>query len=203
MKQLLGKTSAVVFLVMGCVGLVAAAFLSNPLTIHNNTVTTGEAAIKFCDTVDLNKWTNSMSPMTVLGGMLPGEERDLYAGRTIYIGNDGGSLSGVLGGSQCNGYAVDANSSNVKLKVIPTVEISEESCPSAIAADLALTVEIAGQSLGYHTIQELTTNTVPVDLLLLPNTTGRFKVTVRFSSTSQAQAQSCAFTMKLVGRQEI
>ncbi len=183
------------------IGIAYAAFVSNALSISNNSITSGEAAIKFCDTVAANQWTTSMNPFTSLNRMIPGEERDVYAGRNIYVGNDGGSLQGVLGSGQCNGYLTAANQSNTPLKIIPTLQFSNDDCPAAAAAETLVRINLADQSSGFQPVSYWATNNTPVNLTLTANNTAHLQVSAKLDPSAVTQTAHCNFSLNLTGQQ--
>lgn len=98
MKKKLLKSiiSLAVVLALGA-GATYALFTSNTVTISNNTLTTGEAAIKLCNADGTNNWKTSVNPSFTLADMIPGGEGELSEGMRIYLGNDGGGLDAIWG----------------------------------------------------------------------------------------------------------
>lgn len=182
-------------------GIAYGIYLSNVVTISNNTVTTSEASLKMCDATGINRWNTSLNPSMTLSNMVPGEERDVFAGRTLKIGNDGGALDQVSGTSQCNGYTAPLGHSAVSLRIVPTVVYTVESCQGSIANDIQLKFDIDSQTSGYKSLQSWSTNSQELSQLLTPNATGTLKAYAQLASTSTVQNGNCAFTIALTGRQ--
>lgn len=199
-KQQLTSVVTIVLSIIFGTGLAYAVFVSNTISISNNTITAGEAAIKFCDTVDANKWTTAMNPVTTLAGMIPGESRDVYAGRNIYIGNDGGQLTSLLGSNLCNGYLATASASNTSLKITPTLQISAESCPTAMADTTLLKLELGSEAVT-KTVSQWVANSSPFEQVFTPNSTLHFQATASYDQAATTQAVGCSFVLHFSGSQ--
>lgn len=184
-------------------GAAYAFYLSNTVSIGNNTVTTSEAAIKVCDVTGNNRWTTSMSPALNLSAMVPGEERDAFAGRIMYVGNDNSSLETAAGGSRCTTYdtSVPREQSTVAMKLVPTLAWANESCPISLANDLQVKIDVDTASSGFKTLQTWSSNAADVGSQLAPNSASQFKVYTQLASGSTVQNGSCTFTINLTGKQ--
>jgi hypothetical protein len=198
-KKMLILATVILSIIFGT-GFAYALFTSNVLSISNNSITAGEAAIKFCDTVDTNAWTTNMNPATTLAGMVPGEEREVYGGRNIFIGNDGGQLANVLGSGWCTSYQSTVNNSTVSLRIVPNLELTSDTCPTGMADTIQLRLTFGSQSLT-KTISAWAANTAPFDAPLLPNAAQSFHAYAQYDTTATTQAAACNFNVHFTGLQ--
>src|SRR3989344_7439758 len=121
-KKLLMSVSSLVTVLAVGVGATYALFTSNPVTISETTVNTGDATIKLCNATGANNWRNSISGFTVDGLVPDGPEKEVTLGASVYVGNDhGGFATAVDGGATCGAYFDTAGTSNVDMKMVPSV----------------------------------------------------------------------------------
>ncbi len=200
-KKLSYQIVLVVFAVVCGCGAVYAAFVSNTVTIANNTLTTGEAAIKICDYTGSNSWTTSLSPSLNLDNVAPGEERELFPDRDIEVGNDGGYLDQALTNNRCPSYALTPNRTQTVLAIVPIVNLLSPDCPSTLATDISLRFDFNGTSSSAKTLLDWSTNHQLIGDALRPNTASQLKVFAALAPDSSSQNASCTFTINLTGQQ--
>jgi hypothetical protein len=135
--------------------------------------------------------------------MIPGEERDAFAGRIMYVGNDNSSLETAAGGSRCTTYdtSMPREKSTVVMKVVPTLAWASETCPNSLANDLQVKIDVDTATSGYKTLQTWSSNVTDVGSQLAPNAASQFKVYTQLASGSTVQNGSCTFTINLTGKQ--
>lgn len=198
-KIWISATSIVSVIALGA-GATYALFTSNTVTLSNNTITTGEAAIKVCNATVGDQWDNSLATNFTLDGMVPGAaERQLTDGTTLFVGNDEGSLDNNLGGD-CTTYngAIQSNSS-INVKLVPQIVLN--SCPAAVADELELRFVIGGVDSGYGDITFWTTNAGVYGVQLDPDDTGLVQVYSQLPASATQQGETCTFDITFQGQQ--
>lgn len=202
-----------------------AAFTSNSVTISASTLSTGTAEIKLCqaDTAGMHDWRTTVAPGLTLSNLTPAANTsdpgtELTATKSILLGNDGGTLPASAGSfpGTCNTYGEAAGSSDVAMRILPTVVVS--SCSSAdMAGQLELRFALANSDettqvaeSDWKTLTTWGTNTTVMDqvgsstdFVMTPNQVQQVKVFGRLKSTatSATQGQSCTFNIVLTGQQ--
>ena len=190
-----------------CVAVVYATFISNSIDIANNTVSTGQAALKLChaESSELpagqNGWVTSVTPYLNANNMAPGEERNLLGSQTILIGNDSGYLDALPAGDPCGHYGEPSSLSSTALKLTPTVSFTEESCPDPLATNIKVRFDVKGIDTGYKTLNSWKTNTTSVEPVFEIGQSGRLGIFSQLSTTATVQNGICNFAIHLVGKQ--
>lgn len=199
------KTIKIALAVVGLVslsgGLVYAYFISNTISIQGNQVSSGEAAVKLCDSA-VAGWTTSVTKNFDLGRLLPGQERNLMADNTtLLIGNDNGSLSDAA--APCNAYIDRSVASNTPLRFVPRVAYNAEVCSESAINDFKLRFEVDGIDTGYRSLAEWQTNDAVVEPIFQPGQFGNLKTFVQLNPESTQHNASCPFDLNLVARQAV
>lgn len=180
-----------------------ASFVSNTVTIGSNTVTTGEASLKLCDTGDKNQWLTGINPNLALSRMKPDEERDLLGQRAVYVGNDNGLLAANFTNGQCQQYGEIASNSNTAVRLVPTVVIQSDACPAPLPSQIKLRFNLNDQVSEYKTLTSWSTNTTAYEPVANPGSATRLNIFAQLSSTASVQNERCQFTINLTGKQAL
>lgn len=198
-KLLMSISSLVAVLVIGA-GVTYALLTSNTATISATTLTTGTATIKLCKNTGANDWRNSVSGFTV-GGLVPGVEKEVTAGEVVYIGNDDGALDTAFGTSVCDSYSDAAGTSDVDMKMVPSVSITSCSDPS-LEDDISLRFEIGLTDSGYGSLSFWAApNTTPYGDTVVINGTQLVKIFATLDLTSEIAGGTCTFDTNFSGEQ--
>lgn len=200
-KQIIRSAAIVVTTIGLSASATYASFTSNQVTVPDSRLTTGQAAIKICEVSANNNWGNSIEPSTNLSQLIPDEERELFANREIYIGNDNGQLATSLDQEKCSGYSEAANLSTTPLRLMPTVSFATENCPESLPTHIRLRFELDGIDTGYRTLNSWLTNTTQYGAVVLPGFNVGVKTFAQLSSSATTQDLSCLFGIQFNGKQ--
>lgn len=194
-----------------------ALFTTDPVTISSSTLSTGEATAKLCNaSSDGSKtWKASISPALTLDSLLPGApESELTGGKTLFFGNDGGTLpTSATNASACTAYEPTGSegSSDINMKVIPTV--ANVVCPTGFETlsddiDLKFTFDDGVNPATSSSTKSLTGtsswsgNTSTTGPVLSPNQAYQVKIFAKLAASVTAQNKTCTFDINFVGKQQ-
>src|SRR3989338_7009653 len=119
-KLWMSISSLAAVLVIGA-GVTYALLTSNTATISATTLNTGTATIKLCNSTGENDWRNLISGFTVDGLVPGGPEKEVTDLVEIFVGNDNGGLDTALGVDVCDSYFDAAGTSDVDMKIVPSL----------------------------------------------------------------------------------
>lgn len=175
-----------------------AVFTASPVTVANNTISTGSVNSALCDKADGN-WKSSIVNSFSIRHLIPGEEneQELTADKNIYVGNDGGNLISEI---TCPHYAGTSGHSDISLRFIPKVNFT--SCTEEARDSIRLDFDM-GEILrsGYKTLREWSANGDPEGPVYQVNQARNIKVYAALDINSQMQNTTCQFDLMFQGVQ--
>jgi hypothetical protein len=183
-------------------GVTYAQLTSNQVSIGTSAMTSGESSLKLCNDTGDDLWKLTISPALSLAGMVPGEtERELTEGKDIYAGNDSGVLDvNTLSPVGCNGYGDTAGSSDVNMRLVPSVDTVV--CTGGIAeTDMTLSFQIGSTGSNQADLGFWDTNTTAFGDTLTPDELKEIRIFGKLNSSVTQQNASCTFDVKFSGEQ--
>ncbi len=200
-KIIKSTITLVAVLVLGA-GVTYAQLTSNEVTIGTSAMTSGESALKLCNDTGDDMWKLTISPALSLAGMVPGEaERELTEGKDIYAGNDDGTLNAnSLNPVGCNGYGDTAGSSDVNMRLVPSIE--NPVCAEGISlTDMTLSFQIGDTGSNHADLSFWDNNITAFGDTLAPSNLKEIKIFAKLKSNVTKQNAACTFDVKFSGEQ--
>lgn len=200
-RMIKSVVSLVAVIALGA-GVTYAQLTSNQVSIGTSAMTSGESSLKLCNDTGDDMWKLTISPALSLAGMVPGDaERELTEGKDIYAGNDSGTLNvNSLSSGGCNGYGDTAGSSDVNMRLVPSVDTVV--CTGGItAADMTLSFQIGSTGSNQANLGFWDTNTTAFGDTLTPNELKEIQIFGKLNSNVTQQNAACTFDVKFSGEQ--
>lgn len=191
-----------IVLVLG-ISATYAAFTSTPVTIANNTLATGTAELKLCNSAG-DGWKTTITPSMTLNNLVPGDtDEELTLGQDLYVGNDSGTLDNNNDTTNCNTYApgVTPGSSDVTMTLLPTFVAAPVCSAPGLENDLSLNIKVGAEESGNIPLADWFTNTTTVGSLT-PDQHAEVTVFASLSSDAEDQGATCTFDIQFVGTSE-
>lgn len=200
MKTKLVRSIVMIVALLSLAGLTTyAVFTAAPVTLANNSVSTGSANAAVCN-MELTTWGPSVEASFAVNNLVPGEEneQELTENKTIFLGNDGGNL--VESPGTCSSYINGPGSSDISMRFIPKVNFTNctEEAKDGISLDLDM-----GESLrsGYRTLREWESNTDLIGPVYQKNEARQIQMYAALSLDSALQSTNCQFDVIFDGLQ--
>lgn len=203
MKKRILKSLLVIAVTLAVGGYASyAAFIASAVTISNNTVMTGTAESKLCNSDGTDNWKNAINPSFVVSSLIPGDEQELTNGTEgVFLGNDAGNLTAVHS-TKCKSYGDAAGSSDVSMQFVPQLLNVDCHGNPTLKDQVMLSFDMGDGSYStYYSLNEWAVNPNVFGPTYAPDDGHRIHIKTKLDLAATLQGQTCNFDVTFTGQQ--